>query len=102
MGKKGRRARTDAAVSPPACSVVAAARETLEMCPAVVPRAVERLSAVDRAAVRALQEVTVELRERERAQADLVGELRGQGLPWAAIGWAVGTSGEAARQRWGK
>jgi hypothetical protein len=33
--------------------------------------------------------------------AHLVPEAREAGASWAQIGWSVGTSGEAARQRWG-
>lgn len=32
---------------------------------------------------------------------DMVEVLRGLGVSWNLIGWSVGTSGEAARQRWG-
>ena len=32
---------------------------------------------------------------------ELVAEARSAGLSWAVIGWSVGTTGEAARQRWG-
>jgi hypothetical protein len=35
-------------------------------------------------------------------QAKIVGSLRMAGVAWSAIGFAVGTSAEAARQRWGK
>lgn len=36
----------------------------------------------------------------EREMADAVSEARTQGVPWREIGEAVGTSGEAARQRY--
>ena len=35
------------------------------------------------------------------ALARLVAECRDYGVSWAAIGWSIGTSGEAARQRFG-
>jgi hypothetical protein len=32
---------------------------------------------------------------------ELVGQLRAEGVSWGLIGWYVGTTAEAARQRWG-
>lgn len=67
----------------------------------IVPRSLRKLSPDVRAEVRGLIESAVQV---ERAQADVaerVAELRDQGVPWSAIGWAVGTSGDAARKRWG-
>ncbi len=32
---------------------------------------------------------------------DLVAACRANGLSWDAVGWAVGTTGSAARKRWG-
>ncbi|MCX6460780.1 MAG: hypothetical protein NTZ03_10785 [Actinobacteria bacterium] len=44
----------------------------------------------------------VQLRaEGERALLESVGEARSAGYSWAAIGVIVGTTGEAARQRYG-
>lgn len=48
----------------------------------------------------------VELAALKRAEAQLeieagVHAARAQGVSWAALGWAVGTTGEAARKRWG-
>jgi hypothetical protein len=38
----------------------------------------------------------------ERQLIEAVREARRSGMPWASIGTAVGTSGEAARQRYGR
>ena len=40
--------------------------------------------------------------EAERELADAVSVARAEGHSWAAIGTVLGTSGEAARQRYGK
>lgn len=38
----------------------------------------------------------------EKHLADCIAEARAAGISWAAIGTMVGTSGEAARQRYGR
>ena len=53
----------------------------------------------------ALREVRLAFRARadsERRLADTVAAARDQGHSWAAIGAMLGTSGEAARQRYGQ
>lgn len=56
----------------------------------------------DPAAVIALREAAVERSAAERHVRDAVATARKAGLPWATIGSYLGTSGEAARQRYGK
>lgn len=65
------------------------------------PRAVARLGGDQRAALDRVSEAAGAL---QRAQDDLrarVVAARSYGVSWAVIGHAVGTTGEAARQRWG-
>ena len=66
-----------------------------------VPRSIAALDAAGRAKVRELQEVVMRLQRLQEERDRLVRKMREKGVSWAAIGWAVRTSGEAARQRWG-
>lgn len=76
--------------------------ETTEGMPfPALPRSVARLGPASREQVRELVLISSELEERRRRQSWLVALLRAAGVAWSAIGWSVGTSGEAARQRWG-
>lgn len=56
----------------------------------------------DAAALRALRKAFQNRADAERRLADAVSLARAQGHSWAAIGSMVGTSGEAARQRYGQ
>jgi len=56
----------------------------------------------DAASLRELRLAVQARAEAERHLADAVSIARGEGHSWAAIGAMVGTSGEAARQRYGK
>jgi hypothetical protein len=49
-----------------------------------------------------LAELSAQLRVLEERRAELVKRARGRGLSWDSIGWCVGTTGEASRQRWRK
>lgn len=55
---------------------------------------------LDPVAVGALRDAVAERSQAERHLLEAVGVARGKGLSWAAIGVLVGTSGEAARQRY--
>ncbi len=68
---------------------------------ALLPRSVAKLGPVLGGEVRGLLESAAELQERQAAIADRVGDLRDRGVSWGVIGWAVGTTSEAARKRWG-
>jgi len=57
---------------------------------------------VDASALRAARAAFLERAEAERHLADAVSIARAEGHSWAAIGAMVGTSGEAARQRYGQ
>jgi hypothetical protein len=55
---------------------------------------------LDAGAVAALRAAVLERSEAERHLLDAVRLARRSGMPWSAIGTLVGTSGEAARQRY--
>ena len=65
------------------------------------PRAVARLGADQRAALDRLAQTAVEIQRQQDDLAAKVAAARSHGVSWAVIGHAVGTTGEAARQRWG-
>jgi hypothetical protein len=56
----------------------------------------------DAAALRTVREAFQARADAERRLADAVSIARAEGHSWAAIGAMVGTSGEAARQRYGR
>ena len=56
----------------------------------------------DASALRAVREAFLARARAERELADAVLAARADGHSWAAIGAMVGTSGEAARQRYGQ
>jgi hypothetical protein len=56
----------------------------------------------DAAALRAVRHAFQARAEAERTLADAVSVARAERHSWAAIGAMVGTSGEAARQRYGR
>ncbi len=55
---------------------------------------------LDPVAVGTLRDAVAERSQAERHLLEAVGIARGKGLSWASIGVLVGTSGEAARQRY--
>jgi hypothetical protein len=67
----------------------------------LLPRSLQGLSGDAAEAVADLQSCALEIHEKQRALEVFVHEARGYGVSWAGIGWSVGTSAEAARQRWG-
>lgn len=56
---------------------------------------------LDASALRGVRSAFLDRAEAERRLADAVSVARAQGHSWASIGAMVGTSGEAARQRYG-
>lgn len=68
---------------------------------AVVPRSLERLDGESKVLMAAVMRKAAEINEMHAQLSELVAEARERGVSWAGIGWAVGTTGEAARQRWG-
>ena len=57
---------------------------------------------IDAAALRDVRQAFLHRAEAERRLADAVSVARANGHSWASIGAMVGTSGEAARQRYGQ
>ena len=56
----------------------------------------------DTDAARALRQAVTARSDAERWIRDAVGQARQAGMSWALIGSLIGTSGEAARQRYGQ
>lgn len=67
----------------------------------VLPRSLSRLGDESRGEARHLQQLGVQLQELADSIDDQVLACRDAGVSWAGIGWCLGTTGEAARQRWG-
>lgn len=67
----------------------------------MLPTAVRRLDDEGLDLVAHLQSVVARISEDQYHLDGLVAAAREGGLSWAVIGWSVGTTGEAARQRWG-
>lgn len=67
----------------------------------IVPRSLSRLTGGALEAIADVQLVAAEIQAQGDQLEVFVREARDHGASWAAIGWSVGTSGEAARQRWG-
>ncbi len=55
----------------------------------------------DPEAFAALRRAVESRAEAERSIVDAVAQARARGYSWRTIGWLIGTSGEAARQRYG-
>jgi predicted phage gp36 major capsid-like protein len=56
----------------------------------------------DASTLRAVRDAFLARAEAERQLADTVARARHAGMSWSSIGAMVGTSGEAARQRYGQ
>lgn len=67
----------------------------------LVPRAVRSASPELLDVFSAMQHTAGEVERLVQVLGDLATDARDLGASWASIGWCVGTSGEAARQRWG-
>jgi DNA-binding ferritin-like protein len=80
--------------------ILAHADELAERFERYEPNDVDELDVV--AAASALRTAVAERSSAERHLIEAVREARQAGLSWAAIGQLVGTSGEAARQRYAK
>lgn len=95
MSKRARQ-QSRAARSGPAASAPVVQQVIVE------PRALKRLSPEARAACDRLMATAVEFQRLEAQRDRLVARLRASGAPWSVIGWAVGTTGEGARQKYGR
>lgn len=66
----------------------------------VLPRSLSRLRGDALEAICELQQHVLKIRELEGGLLARVADARESGASWHAVGWSVGTTGEAARQRW--
>lgn len=67
----------------------------------VVPRGIARLGEEGFELMHTLQHIALELARLTDSLEVTVDSARARGMSWASIGFCVGTTGEAARQRWG-
>jgi hypothetical protein len=93
--------RTPPAVQPAEVLAPAAVPQAGAVWNPPVPRSVSRLGSEQRAVLDRLTATAVALHEQQADLDEKVTAARANGVSWAAIGSALGTSGEAARQRWG-
>jgi glyoxylate carboligase len=68
---------------------------------AFLPAGIGRLGPEGLGMVSDIQHVVEKIREGQEQLEQLVLEARDLGMSWGSIGWSVGTSEAAARQRWG-
>jgi hypothetical protein len=68
---------------------------------ALNPRALERLDGDQQHVLAAIQTNAMQIRMATEDLDQHVALAREMGVSWHLIGWSVGTTGEAARQRWG-
>jgi hypothetical protein len=69
--------------------------------PAIPPRAWHRLMPEAREVIANVQSIAAQIHEMQGHLGMHVLEAREMGASWDVIGWSVGTTGNAARQRWG-
>ena len=69
--------------------------------PAVPPRSWHRLNGDGQDAVAHLQTLAAQIHEMQGHLELHVQDARDLGISWDLIGWSIGTTGEAARQRFG-
>jgi hypothetical protein len=66
----------------------------------IVPRSLLKLPPDVRAEMARVQRIASKISELQEELGQVVAEMREEGVSWAAIGWCVGTTGDAARKRW--
>jgi hypothetical protein len=66
-----------------------------------VPRSVANLRGEAAELVADIQTLNGKIYDLRVEQATVIAEARALGVSWPAIGWSIGTTGEAARQRFG-
>jgi hypothetical protein len=69
--------------------------------PAVPPRSWGRLSEEGQEVIAGLQQIAAQIHEMQGHLEHHVHEARELGASWDLIGWSIGTTGEAVRQRFG-
>lgn len=112
MAKRGRRPRVvtealarqhDAVSAAVPGSGAAAAAEGAGAAPVgrLFPRGITRLGQPGVESAERLQEAAASILAVTRRLDEVVSEARARGLSWDSVGFCVGMTGEAARQRWG-
>lgn len=82
--------------------VIISARGRGDLRTAVLrPSSVDRATPAQHDALHDLQRSALAVRDAQAALREDVEHARALGVSWGLIGWCVGTSGEAARQRYG-
>lgn len=66
-----------------------------------LPRGITRLGEEGFDTAHRLQHLTLEMSRLSEGLTAAVNDARALGFSWSSIGFCVGTTGEAARQRWG-
>ncbi len=67
----------------------------------ILPRSLSKLDGEQLQIAADLQHVVGQLMELQEALDEAVEDARTVGLSWVAVGWCVGTTAQAAQQRWG-
>jgi hypothetical protein len=75
-------------------------RRTADGAGYLVPRSIGRLTGEAGEVVQQLQDTVLQVVALEEHLEVLVLEGRALGVSWGGIGWSVGTTAQAARQRW--
>lgn len=68
---------------------------------ALMPQALGKLGKEGILMASDIQHTVLTIRQKQDELAELIAEARDMGMSWNSIGWCVGTTGDAARQRWG-
>lgn len=68
---------------------------------AFLPRAMQKLGNDGVVMAADLQRTVLAMQQLQETLSRQVSEARDMGMSWNSIGWCVGTTGDAARQRWG-
>lgn len=75
--------------------------EVLDGHAAMVPRSLKRLPAESKLLMAEGIKRVQAIYELQNELESLIADMRDANVSWAAIGWVLGTTGEAARQRFG-
>lgn len=67
----------------------------------MAPVSYRRLDPAGRDAVAAVQQAASQIAQWQALLAESVSLARDEGVSWDLLGWSVGTTGSAARKRWG-
>lgn len=68
---------------------------------ALMPKALGKLGKEGILMASDIQHTVISIRKQQEELEELIEQARDLGMSWNSIGWCVGTTGDAARQRWG-